>query len=968
MIYRPVVALLCLLLFSSISQGQYYNTGQDPGSLRWMQIKTGRFNVIYPESFGTKGIDFANALENALSKTATRYPGIKFRIPVVIHNHTTESNGYVAWAPSRMEIYPTPEQNSIPLDPYTQLAVHEMTHVLQMKSLDRGFTKAMSFITGQQFPGLVSSLVPLWFLEGDAVLSESLLTNSGRGRTPSFQKQFKALAVEKGKIFKYDKILNGSFRDYVPDHYHSGYQIAAWSYAKYDPSLWKKTLNLTANAPFLINTVNLSLRSNESLTKKRLYNEAFDSLRVIWKAEDEHSASEIYNNANPQKKRDYINYYSPVFAGRDSIVAVRTSLYHPPAFVLIKPSVRSEKKIHTPGYCYPWVISYGGGRIVWIESHSDPRWENRSWSVIKIMDLKTGITHQLSRKTRYLAASISPDGNYIAAAENSVDNRNDLVIIDANTGTILKKIASPENAYLQKPQWDETGKMLSFISLTESGEGIVSFDVVSGHWRTLIPSSNDDLQSSFIRNDSLLFISSASGTDNVYLRCPGGEIRTLTRSRFGVSDLDVSGNSLLFADYSSSGNNICQTEIRVQENLKETAGKSPSFLINRFKSAGEEGKPAAPVAYKPLPYRKWQHLFRFHSWMPFYADLEEISSDPLSITPGLTLMTQNDLSTLISTFGYQYAENRHQFHSGIKWRGSYLELESGYDYGSSPVVMKRADTIPDPLNFSQGSHLTNTLSLPLSFYGNTFSQFLYLAASSTFVNDHIYMNEKGRYDKGQNQLTGRIYFYNYFRSSVRDIYPRWAQYLDVTFTGYPFDKALYGNMLTARSALNFPGLLRNNVIKLRFEAERQKFISSELGVSHFYNKASFPRSYSNIISKELSFFSADYYMPLAYPDFNMASFFYLKRIRCDLFYDLARGRGNYQLIDTDQGRRWVYNEGGESFSSYGVELLSDFYILRIPYMISAGVQAAWREIGDAPYIKLLLNIDIYGMNIGRRRG
>ena len=196
---------ICFISLSGVASAQYYNTGQDPASLKWMQIKTGRFKVIYPKSYGDAGIDFARSLDNAYSKLVSLYPEKKFRIPVIIHNYTTESNGYVAWAPSRMEIYPTPEQNSIPLDPNTQLAIHELTHVLQMESLNRGFTKAMSYIAGQQFTGIVSSLLPLWFLEGDAVFSESVLTGSGRGRVPSFQKQLKALMIEKGSVYKYDK-------------------------------------------------------------------------------------------------------------------------------------------------------------------------------------------------------------------------------------------------------------------------------------------------------------------------------------------------------------------------------------------------------------------------------------------------------------------------------------------------------------------------------------------------------------------------------------------------------------------------------------------------------------------------------------------------------------------------------------------------------------------------------------------
>ena len=243
-----------------------------------------------------------------------------------------------------MEIYPTPEQNSIPLDPNTQLAIHELTHVIQMESLNTGFTRAITFLTGEQFTGIVSSLLPLWYLEGDAVFSESVLTNSGRGRTPSFQKQLKALMIEKGKIYSYDKIINGSFRDFVPDHYHTGYQITSYSYARYDSSLWKKALNLTANTPFLINPVNLSLRGNASLTKKRLFREAFDTLKTIWTADDSRSESETFEIVNPARKERFVNYYSPVSAGNDSIIAVRTSLSKPPYFVLISSINKNGKK------------------------------------------------------------------------------------------------------------------------------------------------------------------------------------------------------------------------------------------------------------------------------------------------------------------------------------------------------------------------------------------------------------------------------------------------------------------------------------------------------------------------------------------------------------------------------------------------------------------------------------------------
>ncbi|HNR41965.1 MAG TPA: hypothetical protein PKL65_07005 [Bacteroidales bacterium] len=956
-------ALLLLLSLALVpAAAQYYQTGQEPSSIKWMQIKTDKFRVIYPESYGSQGIEFTRALEDAYSGLMLLYPEMKFRIPVIIHNHTTTSNGYVAWAPYRMEIYPTPEQNSIPLDPKTQLAIHELTHVFQMKSLDKGFTRVMSYITGQQFNGAVAALLPLWFLEGDAVFSETLLTGSGRGRTPSFQKPLKALMLEKGKIYKYDKIVNGSFRDFVPNHYYSGYQMMAWSYAKYDSALWKKALNLTANLPFTLNPVNLSLRANASLTKKRLFRETFDTLQVLWTAEDSALGSVEYDIVNPPKGKKYINYYSPVRAGKDSIIAVRTSLDHPPSFVLIRPAEGRERRIHTPGYSYPWNISYARGKIVWVESDSDPRWRNRTWSVIKILDLKSGTTRKLSGKTRYMAAAISPDASRIAAVRSSITQESGLVIIDAADGSILGEIPAPPGVWLQKPQWDEKGNIITFVSLSEEGEGIMSFDLRKYAWKIHISPSSNDIQSAFTRNDSLFFVSSASGTDNVYLLAGDGKISRLTKSRFGVSDLNISGNNIMFADYSTSGNNICQASLRSEEPDTAAFSENPSYLINRFRPYDGSSGESQPRVFLPEPYKKWKNLFRFHSWMPFYASIDEITSDPALIKPGITLMTQNNLSTLISTIGYEYADNRHMLHARINWLGWYPALESVIDYGYRPVIEKLGENVPDPAEYNQGMAITNTLYLPLYFQSGKFSEHLRISASWKYINDHIYMKNSGYYDPGQSRFTGRIYFSNYYRTAVRDIYPRWAQTMDLSYSAFPFDRELYGDLATLKTAFYFPGLSGNHGLRVRLEKETQnpeRFLQKNL--------ISFSRGYDNIISKRADFVSADYYMPLFYPDFNLSSFLYLTRIRADLFFDYTHVTDHYRLMRTDNGMIWFFTEGKMTFRSFGAQLLGDFFIFRIPYMVSAGVEAAWREPGTFPVIRLLFNMDIYGMSIGRNR-
>src|SRR5690606_327650 len=130
---------------------------------------------------------------------------------------------------------------------------------------------------------------------------------------------------------------------------------------------------------------------------------------------------------------------------------IKTSLSDPPSFVIINTSDSSEKVIQSPGNLYPFVISCARRTLVWVEYQTDPRWANRNYSVIKLMDTRNRAIRQLSWKSRYMSAAISPDAKMRAATEHTINNQNSLVLLSASTGRVIKTMPVPENAYLQKP-------------------------------------------------------------------------------------------------------------------------------------------------------------------------------------------------------------------------------------------------------------------------------------------------------------------------------------------------------------------------------------------------------------------------------------------------------------------------------------------------------------------------------------
>jgi hypothetical protein len=952
-----IIAGLFIFLVFDQAQGQYYETGQDPSSLKWNQINTEHFKIVFPNSYSQQAAKFTFELEKAYQKLNKVYPLKKFKLPVIIHSNSINSNGYVSWAPKRMEIYPLPDQDNIPMDLPELFALHELDHAMVMQTMNHGFSKGISFLFGEQVTGALSVFFPLWFLEGDAVFSETAFSSSGRGTNPAFVKRLKALTLEKNDTYKYDKMIGGSYKDYTPDHYQFGYQMVAWSKKNYTNKLWNNALLFTSQKPYTLNPVNFSLRKTDNLTKKKIYYKTIDSLKVEWRKEDSENQSIQYSELNPSKKGEFVNYYSPLAVGADSIVAIKTSLSEPVSFVLIVQSGEKEKQIHSPGSMYSYFFSYGKGKLVWAEIQPDPRWENRGFSVIKVFDIKNNKTTQLTWKSRLMAPSISPDGKLIVASESTTEYQNSLVIIDAISGTRIKTIPTPDNVFPQRPQWSNDGK-ITIVFLASNGEGIMSYNYKTGYWGTLIPTSRNDLQSAYLKNDSLFFVSSMTGTDNIFLQTPNNELFQLTSSRFGAYDLNLNNSSLLFTDYTSTGYKISRIPLYRQSISILSDSTVPADLTSE--NAKQEftnlsGNPEIPE-FNTEPYNKFQHLFRFHSWMPFFADLEKIQTDPLSINPGITLLSQNLLGTLTSTVGYEYNNKNPLLHANIKWKAIYPTIDASLVYGGIPDILSGTHSNAEPSSIKKGQTFTTNIILPLTFSYGKYTQQVSPSLSVSYNNKYIFIPEKHTFDYGQVRLTGRFYFANYSKSAQRDIFPRFGQVFDYSYTFSPYDKEIYGPVNSLKTTFYFPGIFRNQGLRFRYETELQK---PEMYL--MYNKASFPRGYKNIIAEDLQFYSADYAIPLLYPDFNLVSLIYIKRIRTNLFCDYAEGTGN-SYIDT--GINHAYKE---TFNAIGFELLSDFYVLRMPFMITAGMQTSYLSVSKSAVFKLIFNIDIFGQQISRSK-
>jgi len=928
---------------------QYYVTGQDPASLKWKQIKTEHFNIIFPESFSGEAVYYANLLEKSYINALSLYPETRVKIPVIIHNYSMQSNGYVSWAPKRIELYPLPGQKNDPGDPSQLLIIHEVTHVAQMSSLNRGFTRVMSYLLGEQAIGLTAASLPAWSLEGDAVYAETLFSNSGRGRSLSFMQGAKTLALSKQGMYDYSKMLFGSYRDFTPDHYVFGF--AMMNYLRtHEPGFWEKNMAYTGRNSFKILPLNIMLRKELSLNKNKLYNITFDSLKYTWgEAERDYNFIK-YDVLNNDKDGEYENYNSP-FLTQKGIIALKTSLSKPQHFVLIDTLSHSEKTLLTPGYIQPSFFSYSNGIAVWAESHPDPRWENRDYSVIKTLDTNNGKARQLTFRTRFTAPAISPDGESIVAVNTSPELKTSLVVIDASSGIVINEIPAPENTFLQRPEWGTDNSTIIVVSLSNDGEGVLCYDLSQKRWEYLIDPSHNNITEAKSSGDKLFILLQDKNADNIYCKSPDGSLKQMTHSRFGICSFSNYGDNLLFSDYSRDGLNVSLTSINTLND--SLSSQSLNTLSSQFKDS--LNTTAAELnSYQIIPYKPIGHLFRFHSWAPLYFNIDEMVNDPESVKPGFTLLSQNDLSTFISSIGYEYSEGIHTLHADFTYQGLYPKIKAGISYGK-PNLFKTSDNTLSASDLLYVTNMNLDVSLPLSFSYSKFNQFVMPAIYINHEDISFYSGEP--LHNKTTFITSRVYFSNTFRKAYRDIYSRWGQIIDIQAKFALWEKGVYQPLRGFRSVFFLPGILRNHSTMIRLGYETQLPIKQGL----FGNMNSFPRGYDGMVSSELSSLSFDYTLPIFYPDLSAGSILYLKRIRGVGYYDLTSSNGTYYYAEDK------YYSNKKYFSSMGGELMADFYVLRFPYEISAGFRAGYITPAYKPFVEGVFSVNIYGTTLGRNR-
>jgi hypothetical protein len=933
--------LACTLLSIQEGSSQYFFTGTDPSSVKWRQIRTKNFKIIYPRTLEPMGQYVSNGLEYNYVPGSRSLYNKTARTPVIIHNQTTIPSSATYIAPRRMEFFTTPPQDLYPQDWVDQLIIHEFRHAVMYSAIDQGFTRGVHYVLGEQGVFIVfGAFLPMWFIEGDPTVTETALHNTGRGRTPSFEMRLRAQIVDKG-IYSYEKANYGSFADFVPGKYELGYQLVGWSRINWGKEVWSNVLNNIARRPYTLVPFSSSLKKQTGFNKYHLYDTITRQIQGTWIAEDKLKRENNSQTITKTSGDIYTSYNLPAIWQDSLIIALKSSLDKITGIVLIEPGGKERKLCNVGANYYTESLSVSDSVIYWSELVNDPRWTLRDYRVIKSFNLISGKTKQITRETRYYAPAVTRDGKYLVAVEADPENNYSLVILNSRDGSLIKKITTPENLLFVHPRWSDDNKSIVSVTFGKSGNSIAITDPETGKTELLIPFSMMEMKRpSFYRN-YILYTASYNGKDNIYaVDRNTKKVSRITNSRFGASDAFVSEDlsSIIYSNYTSGGYNLVKERldstawqeitIPVQSAfpLAEALTKQENFIFNTDS--------VPKINYNSKPYHKVLNLFDFHSWIPYGLSFQDGSAGP-----GITLISQNLLNTTVSFLGYLYNRNEKtsKYFTSISNETYFTAVDLSADYGgrNSKGIYTLNDSIPEKWN---EFNLSAGLRLPLNWTHNYWIRSFQPAVSLSYK--FLKMDKSVPIVFEHNEMASvnlSLIAFNKIKMSQRDLSPRWSQYFQLNFNSTPFNNTS-NSIFASQLSLVVPGIGNHHNLSLYagYQTKTSTFYS-------FSDYIAFPRGFSEIEGKDIYSFSATYSMPLFYPDWQLGHVFYFKRLKSALFYDYAISK---DLMKT------IY------YSSIGLDLSSDFGFINLITPLDAGIRSIFNLQTNRMQFEMIFSINL----------
>lgn len=954
----------------------------NPPSVKFYKINTPYFKVLYPKSFEKEAQRVANTLEHIYEPEAASMGVRPRKISVVLQSQSSISNGFVSLIPRRSEFYTMPPQDYNFLgtnDWLDQLATHEYRHIVQFQRTNSGFNRLLYYAFGPAtLAAMATSSVPQWVWEGDAVATETAFTHSGRGRIPNFGLLLRT-NLQEGRTFNYNKQYLRSYKHDISNHYVFGYHMIGYLRKHTgDADIWGKAMKRTAIAPFLPFAFSRSVKKLSGLSLPKLYQATALDLQKTWAEELSQLQLTSFEPAQKRQSKAYTNYSYPQPLPDGSVVVLKSGIGDFGQFVKVNPD--GEKKVFIPGVMNDaGMLSAVKGKIVWSEFGFDPRWRVKNYSVIKSYDIHTKKYRVLTRKTRYSGAALSPDTTKIVTVESDTEYSVSLVVLSSETGNVIKKFENPSNAFYSMARWSADGSKIVALKTENQKRSVVALDYASGLETVLIQPTDENIGHPVLTNGFLLYNSPVSGIDNIYALDLNSQVtQQLTSAKYGAYNpvLSEDGSKIYYNNQSRDGLDVVTVPFSPSTWPEFTRKESPKQYADYLTE--QEGRPhlldtVPQTQYGVNRYRKISGIFNPYSWGTYFNS---------SFTQAdIGISTQDVLSTTEIKAGYLFDINERTgaWRLGVSYQGWYPIIDVNVKYANRsvtedniPFMLLRGEQLPvfsyDTSYFTQDikfkwKELSTEVGvrLPLittnsRYHGNfTVGNYVGVTKVSDFQNSQgagirqisyvyevdpvtpIHPSYRFYYpfntyiDNGtlvSNRFT--LSAYRLLKQSRRDINSKFGQTINLNWYSTPFGGDFSGNQFSFYTQLYFPGLFKHHSLWGYWAFQKTDLPQGDLSNYVFNNQVPLPRGVSVSRFEKFYSMSANYTMPLWYPDFAFGPILNIQRFRGNAFFDYGFG-------STARPTQVI----SQTYASVGGELRMDFNFMRYLPQLNVGFRYSY---------------------------
>lgn len=914
--------LLSLLLITSFAKAQL-NTMQDAPELDWAQIESENSKIVYPNHLEEKAQYILNLLDFYGPKVAAPYDFQTSKYTIIIRSQQASPNGFVTLAPKRSEWFSassfTPVINT--LEWYQALAVHEYRHMVQFDVIKDTNVKWGWYVFGE--PGqavLMAITAPNWYFEGDAVYSETVLTNSGRGRLPRFSERLKSLVIN-DEIPSYDQFRGGVYNTRIPNHYVYGYFLVTNAYTKYGAKTWKKIIQEAGRKPYNPYTFYNAFERITGQTFEDFYNETFATLKTQWGVKyQEHN--ELFTTYHYPIESDGSLYY--LKNDLDSFYELRADGKKVSDIKLVNPKLSK--------------IDIKRGNLVFARQMPSPRYAYKDFSDIFLMDINSKEERRITNGARAYSPQINPEKDEILTIEFKDAKRYGLALYNF-AGQKLKEILI-DGFDIAEAAWISADEAIVSLLDKEGMKYIASLNVREHKHRILKKAGRNSAFAMRVKGEKVYFSGDDKGVTNIF------ELDAKTKALARCSNEDIGAfnpfpgsEALHYVASIGNGQKVKTIPYQCEAIPSDYIGDLEQYLGTGPSDNFTKAKPVMEENYAKRFYKK--------NWVSSdYPELERgLTPHSWSFIGGQGFQLQAAANNYLNTFGINAAIGENALESR-----PFAELSLVYAkyYPLLSMNLSYRERKDQSIEWSEAGAQT-AIALPYSYRRAFFSGINLVGFSAQHLEVSGRDQVANAYEISDDQIfiSGIQFQSSYLKDMrFRELQPSWGYSFNGQYKNAKSREEDSFDSYLGYGALNLytPGLDTNQGFKLNLVGEyRPKNLSAYRIISPADQVGgfAFSRGYEFSYVERWSKAAFNYILPLGYENYTYGRWYYISRIYANLFFDHTK----------------IEDFKDQSLNSVGAEFFLESLLLRkLP--ITIGIRHANKLSDNESYTDFFLNVNV----------